>query len=174
MAILASTTTAHAEDSRFNIKTAPVSALIGITNVELDIAVSDHFTAGPLYAGFNFEHSNVDYDADAFGFRINYYFNKALSGGWLLSLSGLYGDFKISEENNGITYSATTATRAYTALFSYQAMWTHFNMTFGLGASYFSLPNTVTAVEGVDVLNIDTSFLSGTVPNAEFTIGWRF
>lgn len=164
----------NASDSIFNIKTAPVSALIGISNVELDIAVDEHFTVGPLYAGFNFEHSDVDYDADAFGLRVNYYFDQALSGGWLFGVSAFYGDFEITEVDAGITYSTTTSTRAYTALFSYQAMWKHFNLTFGLGASYFSLPSNITAVEGIDVLEIDTSFLSGISPNAEFTVGWRF
>lgn len=172
---IAMITSAQAEDlGRFNVKTAPVSALIGITNVELDIAMSEHFTLGPMYAGFNFDHSDVNYDANALGVRVNYYFDKALAGGWLFSLSAFYGDFEISQEDQGINYSTTTATRAYTALFSYQAMWKHFNLTFGLGASYFSLPSTVTAVEGVDVLTIDTSFLSGATPNAEFTVGWRF
>ena len=167
--------TVNASDNMFNIKTAPVSALIGISNLELDIAVSEHFTLGPSYTGFNFEHSDVDYDADAFGVRANYYFDRALAGGWLFGLSASYGDFVITKENNlGITFTATAATRAYTVLFSYQAMWNHFNMTFGLGASYFSLPSTMTAVEGVDILEIDTSILSGVTPNAEFTVGWRF
>lgn len=164
----------NASDNMFNIKTAPVSGLIGIANVELDIAVSEHFTVGPSYTGFNFEHSDVDYDADAFGVRANYYFDKALAGGWLFGLTATYGDFEISKESSGLTFTATTATRVYTALFGYQAMWDHFNLTFGLGASYFSLPGTVTAVEGVDVLEINTSFLSGVTPNAEFTLGWRF
>lgn len=166
--------TVNASDNMFNIKTAPVSAMFGIWNVELDIAVSEHFTLGPSYTGFNFEHSDVDYDADAFGVRANYYFDRALAGGWLFALSATYGDFEITEVSAGITFTETIATRAYTALLSYQAMWNHFNMTFGLGASYFSLPSSITAVEGVDVLVIDTSFLSGVMPNAEFTVGWRF
>lgn len=165
---------ANANNNKFNLKTAPISALIGITNLELDIAVSEQFTLGPSYTEFDFEHADVNYDANAFGIRANYYFDKALEGGWLLGLSASYGDFEISQKNNGLTYSTTTSTRAYTLLFSYQAMWTHFNTTFGLGASYFSLPSTVTAVEGVDLLEINTSFLSGVTPNLEFTLGWRF
>lgn len=171
---LITTSAAHAQDYMFNIKTAPISDLIGIVNVEMDIAVSEHFTVGPSYLGFNYEHSDVDYDANSFGVRGNYYFNRALSGGWLVSLSALYGDFDISEQSAGITYSTTTSTRIYSALFGYQAMWNHFNLTFGLGASYFSMPSTVTAVEGSDLLEIDTSFLSGILPNAELTLGWRF
>ena len=62
----------YAADNMFNIKTAPVSALIGITNIELDIAVSEHITVGPSYSAFNFDHSDVDYDADVFGVRMNY------------------------------------------------------------------------------------------------------
>ncbi|HEY9051404.1 MAG TPA: DUF3575 domain-containing protein [Gammaproteobacteria bacterium] len=174
LACLINFQTAHANDYSYNLKTAPVSDLIGIVNVELDIAVSEHFTLGPSYLGFNYEHSEVDYDSDAFGIRANYYFNKALSGGWLLSLSATYGDFEISKTDNNINYSTNTATRIYTALAGYQAMWNHFNLTFGIGASYFSLPSTVTAVEGVDILEINTSFLSGVVPNAEITLGWRF
>lgn len=160
--------------NRFNLKVAPISALVGITNVELDVVLNEHYTIGPSYAGFDFDHSDVDYDADAFGVRVNYYFNRSLSGGWLIGVSALYGDFEISQEKDGITYTNTLATRAYTALFSYQAMWDHFNMTFGIGASYFSLPSSVTAVEGFDVLTIDTSFISGMSPNAEITLGWRF
>lgn len=165
---------ALAGDYSYNLKTAPVSNLIGIVNVELDIAVSEHYTLGPSYLGFNYDRSDVNYDSDAFGIRANYYFDKALSGGWLLSLSATYGDFEISKTDNNINYSTNTATRIYTALAGYQAMWKHFNLTFGIGASYFSLPSTVTAVEGVDILEINTSFLSGVVPNAEFTLGWRF
>ena len=104
LACLINFQTAHANDYSYNLKTAPVSDLIGIVNVELDIAVSEHFTLGPSYLGFNYEHSEVDYDSDAFGIRANYYFNKALSGGWLLSLSATYGDFEISKTDNNINY----------------------------------------------------------------------
>ena len=166
--------TVSAKENMFNIKTAPISDLIGIVNVEMDIAVSEHYTLGPSYLGFNYEHSDVDYDADSFGVRGNYYFDRALAGGWLLSLSALYGDFEISEESGGITYSTTTSTRIYSALVGYQAMWNHFNLTFGVGASYFSLPETVIGVQGVNTLSINTSFLSGVFPNAEMTLGWRF
>lgn len=171
---LMTTHAANAGDGIFNIKTAPVSALIGITNVELDIAVSDQFTVGPLYAGFNVEYSGVDYDADVFGARVNYYFNRALAGGWLIGLSAAYGDFMITDESQGVSLTDTIGTRAYTALLSYQAMWRHFNLTFGVGASYLSLPSSVTAVEGVEVFTIDTSYISGISPNAEITVGWRF
>lgn len=174
IAILINHQTTLASDYAYNLKTAPISDLIGIVNVELDIAVSEHYTLGPSYLGFNYDHSDVNYDSDAFGIRANYYFDKALSGGWLLSLSATYGDFEISKTDNNINYSTTTATRIYTALAGYQAMWKHFNLTFGIGASYFSLPSTVTAVEGVDILEINTSFLSGVVPNVEMTLGWRF
>lgn len=163
--------TAQAE---FNIKTSPLSAAIGISNVELDIKVSEHFTVGPSYSGFNYEHSDVNFGSNAYGVRANYYFGKALKGGWLVGMSATYGDFTISQTDSGSEYSTKTSTRVYTALFEYQAMWNHFNMTFGIGASYFSLPGTVTGYSGVDLLEIDTSFLSGLLPNAEFTVGWRF
>lgn len=158
----------------FNIKTAPITDIIGISNIEVDIKVSEHFTLGPSYSGFNYEFSDVDLDGNFFGVRANYYFNEALSGGWLIGMSAIFGDFTISETNAGIEYSTTTNTRIISALFSYQAMWDHFNLTFGLGASYFSLPKTVTAASGVNLFDIDTSFISGIVPNAELTVGWRF
>ena len=74
----------------------------------------------------------------------------------------------------GLVYSTSSAMRIYTALFSYQAMWDSFNLTFGVGGSYFAFPETVSGINGVDVLTISTSFLSGFLPNAELSVGWRF
>lgn len=160
--------------STLNIKTAPIYDAVGISNIEIDIKVSEKFTVGPSYSGFNYEHSNTDLDADFFGIRANYYFDKALSSGWLIGLSASFGDFTISEIDNGITFSTTTSTRIYSLLLSRQSMWDSFNITYGLGVSYFSLPSTITAVEGVDLLEINTSFISGIVPNLELTFGWKF
>jgi len=166
---------AYAGDRTFNIRTAPVSDLIGIVNLEGDIAVSKRITLGPSYTGFNYKYKEIRFDSDAYGLRANYYLTRnVLEGGWIASLSGSYGRFKISKDINNVEYSASVSTRFYTALISYQAMWRHFNMTFGLGASYFSLPSTIVGVGGADVAEIDTSFASGVVPNAEFTLGWSF
>ena len=165
---------AAATGEKFNIRTAPVSDLIGIYNAELDYKISDSFTVGPTLHSFNYTRDNTKYSNLLLGGRVNYYFGTALEGGWLASLSAGYGSFDVSRESGGLVYSTSSAMRIYTALFSYQAMWDSFNLTFGVGGSYFAFPETVSGINGVDVLTISTSFLSGFLPNAELSVGWRF
>ncbi len=165
---------AHAGQGDFNIRTAPVSALIGIGNVEIDYAVTSKFAIGPTVYRYNVEISHTDFQNSLYGGRLSYYFKEAMEGGWLASLTASFGKFKVTRDISGREFSTSTSTRVYTALISYQAMWKHFNITTGIGASYFSLPETVIGYSGIDILTIDTSFLSGYTPNAEFMIGWRF
>ena len=163
-------------ESNWNIRTAPISDAIGIYNIEADYTLSEKFTLGPMYYHFNYELSDTTYKSDSVGLRINYFFKGVKRGGWLLGLSGLYGTFDISETrpSDDVNFSASLSTRIYTGMLSYQAMWENFNITTGIGMSYFSIPETVVAVNGFDVYAIDTSLLSGSTVNAEFTLGWRF
>ncbi len=163
-------------DQSWNIRTAPVSDSIGIYNLELDYSIAEKYTIGPMVYHFDYELSDVQYESTAIGLRGNYYFRNVRDGGWLIGLSALYGSFTISEVNpsDNQRYYADISTRIYTLVLSYQAMWEHFNITTGIGVSYFSLPETVVGQIGSASLPINTSFLSGTVPNAEFTLGWRF
>ena len=165
---------AYAGQGDVNIRTAPVSDLIGIGNVEVDYAITHNFTVGPTLYRFNAEFANTNYENSLYGGRVSYYFKEALAGGWLASVTAAYGQFKVTREVGGQEFSTNTNMHVYTALFSYQAMWDHFNITTGIGASYFSLPETVVGYSGVDVLTINTSFMSGVVPNAEFMLGWKF
>ena len=163
-------------DQNWNIRTAPVSDSIGIYNLELDYTLGEKFTIGPMVYRFDYELSDTTYESTAVGVRLNYYFRKVHDGGWLLGLSGLYGTFSISEINTSDNrrYYVDVSTRIYTLMLSYQALWENFNITTGIGVSYFSLPETVIGQNGGASLPINTSFLSGTLPNAEFTLGWRF
>ena len=174
IAILYSSNT-YAEHS-WNFKTAPVSDALGIYNIEVDYAIHPSFTLGAAYYGFDYELSDTLYESDAAGLRVNYYFDSVQNGGWLLSLSGLWGSFDISELNDtdGNRYNASISTNIYTLLISYQAVWDNFNLTTGIGMSYWSLPETVTGYNGINTYPINTSLLSGTIPNAELMLGWRF
>lgn len=163
-------------ESNWNLRTAPISDAIGIYNVELDYTLSDKFTIGPMYYHFDYELSDTTYKSDALGLRLNYFFKGVKNGGWLLGLSGLFGTFDISEVRvaDGVKFSSSTSTRIFTGMLSYQAVWDSFNITTGIGMSSFSLPETVVATNGGDSYTVDTSLLSGTTPNFEFTVGWRF
>lgn len=165
---------AYAGQGDVSVRTAPISDLIGIGNVEIDYAITRKFAVGPTVYRYNAEFSNTNYQNSLYGGRISYYFNEALEGGWLASVTASFGKFKITRESGGKEYEIAMDLRVYTALLSYQAMWDHFNITTGFGASYFTLPETVIGYSGIDVLTIDTSFLSGFTPNAEFMLGWRF
>ncbi|MDH5327799.1 MAG: DUF3575 domain-containing protein [Gammaproteobacteria bacterium] len=170
--------TVSAQSGDWNVRTSPLSDLFGIYNVELDYAVNQNWALGPMYNRFDFEYSDTTIDSSMWGVRVNYYLKNALEGGWVGSLSAGYGTVDITRPGTvsgvPVEFSTSTSVRVYTALFSYQAMWDSFNMMFGLGASYFSMPETVVGTYGVDALTIDTGFISGIVPNAEFSMGWRF
>ena len=163
-------------ESNWNIRTAPISDALGIYNVEVDYTLNEKFTIGPMYYHFDYELSDTTYQSDAVGLRLNYFFNGVKNGGWLLGLSGLYGTFDISEvrASDGLNYSASLSTRIFTGMLSYQAVWDSFNITSGIGMSYFSLPETVVAANNTLIYTVDTSLLSGATPNLEFTLGWRF
>jgi hypothetical protein len=163
-------------DYRWNIRTSPVSDAIGIYNFELDYRLNDKFTLGPSFYHFDYELSGVNYDSTAVGIRGNYFFRSVQQGGWLIGMSALYGIFSISQLNSSDSqvYSVDVSTHIYTLMLSYQAVWDNFNITSGAGIAYFTLPNTVVGQQGGGSLSIDTSFLSGTVPTIEFSLGWRF
>jgi hypothetical protein len=165
-----------AADNKFNLRTTPVSDAFGIVNIDLDYAVSKNITLGPTLTYFDYEVSDITFESTMFGVRLNYFFNEALAGGMFASFGGSFGNFDISEVNtsNSLRYSSSSSVRIYTALLGYQAMWDNFNITFGGGASYISLPETVLGVNEIDTFSIDTSTLSGVVPNVELTMGWSF
>ena len=167
---------AYAAKGDFNLKTAPISDFIGIANIEAEYAFSDKMTVGPSFSRFDLEVSDITYENTLYGVRFNYYLHQALESSWLIGISALFGDFDISEkrESDALTFSTSTSVRIYTAMFSYQAMWSNFNMAFGLGYTYISLPETVIATNDIETVSLDTSFLSGGLPNAEITLGWRF
>lgn len=176
--LLLSQTPVLAGEGDWNVRTSPIMNLIGIYNLEVDYAITPQWTLGPLLNDFDFEYSDTEVDSFMYGVRANYYLDSALDGGWVASLSATYGSIDISEPGTisgvEVDYTASTSVRVYTALFSYQAMWDSFNMMFGLGATYFSLPETVFGINGVNKIPISTSFISGVLPNAEFSLGWRF
>ena len=159
--LMATASTVYA-DQNWNIRTAPVSDSIGIYNLELDYSIAEKYTIGPMVYHFDYELSDVQYESTAIGLRGNYYFRNVRDGGWLIGLSALYGSFTISEVNpsDNQRYYADISTRIYTLVLSYQAMWEHFNITTGIGVSYFSLPETVVGQIGSASLPINTSFLS--------------
>lgn len=168
---------AQAARGDISINTGPISDLVGIANFEVDYAFHPKWTGGGSFYTFDYDISDVNFDSNMGGVRFKYYMTReVLEGGWIASVSATHANTEISEArpSDGLEFAADVSSSVYTAMISYQAMWNHFNITTGFGFSYFTFPETTTVIEGIDVYSIDTSFVGGFSPNAEFRIGWRF
>jgi len=180
---LNSTTAMAEEDSSsklFNVKTAPISYLIGIRNVEVDVKLFDSWTVGPSYYDFKFTFDNNDYEINGWGLRGNYYFGEALSSGVYLAGMATFSEIEIHDEryvaelDRNVDLKAEASFNVYTALLGYQWHWDYFNISLGAGVGIFTLPSTVVAVDDDYSYDFDTAFVSGVLPAGEFQMGLAF
>lgn len=163
-----------------NIKTAPLSLLVGIRNIEVDVAVFDHWTLGGSYYDVSLEFDNNDYQISGWGVRSNYFFNRALDSGFYLSGAATFLALEAKEQrydagqDENIVLTADANFNTYTALAGYLFMWDYFNLGLAAGMSYFTMPGSIKAENDLYDYEFDTTLISGVFPTAELTFGLAF
>lgn len=157
-----------------NIHINPITMLVGVYSIGVDVAVNQKLTLGGSYQHIDFSSedfdSNIDATASGFGLRMQYFLNEALQDGWYFSGFGDFGkgevDSTTSNEYADIKVTSIGATAGYFWI------WEHFNIQLGLGMQNSKIDvsdSTLSAQDRADVEDLEGVGLTG-----DFRIGLAF
>lgn len=163
-----STTTAQAG---VGLRFSPISALIGLIDVDLDVGVTEKFVITPNIQSWNLKIGDTDFSIFGYGLSATYRFNGAFEDSWYLGPSFRTLNFK----GEDATTRAEADVTAIGGVFGYQWAWTSFYMN--LGGFVGSLSSAdVKAVDKTTGLETGETFsVPGTLGvGLDFKLGWYF
>ncbi len=166
-----------------NLRVSPILLLIGMIELNLDVAMNDQWTVGPElnFWRFTVNSSNSSFDdefslsAFALGVRANWYQNGVFSEGLYVGPYAKYVNVKVeTEDSAGNDISGQASGLGLGCLVGYGWFWDSFNIKLGGG---LALPLGTSNVEVKDSSGTTTEEVktsrTGSLA-AEFTLGWTF
>ena len=184
LTVLLSTSQAFAQSgmnstgSKYNFRFSPLSLLIGVANVSLDVTIAPDWTLGPSlsYAKFKIDangNNGTSYDVNlaSAGVRANWFRNGVYTDGLYVAPFVTY--LKTSIEASGTTtVTGDAAGVAFGGIVGYGWFWNSFNMMLGAGAAAATGESNMVVTDNngnrTDVPN------RGVGLTGEYTIGWTF
>jgi hypothetical protein len=172
---------AHADGSdQYNFRFSPVTLLIGLVGVDLDIKVSDQWTVGPELAYWHFSLSetgdftqSVDITAFAVGARANWFLNGTYTDGLYIGPSLKYVSVKATTANDVESLSGTASVLQASVLVGYGWFWPSFNMMLGGGLA-LPLGNQDVTVTDSNGDKVSENISSTGSLALEYSLGWTF
>ncbi len=157
-----------------NFKFSPLSLLIGVIDLQVDLTVSESWSVGPAFMYLNREIGDFDTKAWSLGIRGNYYLNrKVFTQGWYLGPQLSYLGVNVrGKDVLGGNIEANSTGAATTLYFGYHWFWETFNMSLGAGPVYYTMGKIKVKSENAP----DESFnaFDGVRLALEYMIAWRF
>jgi len=161
----------HAND--WNIKTNPVSLLVGATNAEVNYAFHKNFTFGLGGLIWSTTILDVEFTASEYHARVDYWFNAAFEQGWYAGLQVSKLGMELTTVVSSVDYTGDISSTGYLAQFGYHWQWDSFNMDFGTYFGYYDFDSDITLKDVNGNTKDETVPAFGAV-GAEFFIGWAF
>lgn len=121
------------QDHLWNIRTQPLSLVLGIINAQVDYAISDNITIGPNFSSGSMSLLNYNVSVSGFGIEANYYFNQVFNDGWYLN--GGYGSTSASVKYNSSIFGDIEGKATAAGIViggGYHWFWENFNLNLGL------------------------------------------
>ena len=159
--------------SDWNVKTNPISLLIGATNAEVNYAVHDHFTIGLGGLVWSTEILDIEFTASEYHARFDYWFHESFKQGWYIGAQVSKITMDLSTKVSGVKFSGDISSTGYLGQFGYHWQWDHFNIDFGTYAGYYSFDPNIELTDSAGNIEKETVPAFGAV-GAEFFIGWAF
>lgn len=158
----------------FNLRVAPLVAIIGIIDLNLDYKINNNLTVGPSLSYMSLTLFDVTIKGSGFGVEGNYFFSGVYT-------DGFYSDFGISTLNveasarsnsTGETAKATGNGLLYFVGGGYAWFWQSFNLNLGLNFAGTSMNK----IEVKDSSGTTVESYNGRPTNAglDFKIGFTF
>lgn len=164
----------------FNVRFGPISLLVGVVNMGLDIAVNDSWTVGPEFSYMHRTLSSTagfttDYDVKAYaiGGRAIWYANGVFTDGLYITPKLDWAKAKVSSTDTLGTVEGEASAFVASGLIGYAWFWDSFNIHLGGG---LSLPMGEYKVKIKDSSGSEESVTVSRTGNLalEFDLGWSF
>jgi hypothetical protein len=130
MISLASITASAESANTWNLRTSPVSWVVG-PNLRLDLRASDSWTVGVTGNYFDTKLKAVNLTGNNGGVVATYNFSGTFSDSWYLEGGVAYGDLQASTSADTL-HLTNWSGRIYGG---YHWFWTHFNLSLGAGVN---------------------------------------
>lgn len=161
----------------FNIHTNPITWLIGIYSIGVDVAVNNKLTLGGSYNHVDFSAmdldengQDIDANANGFGVRMQYFLNEAFHDGWYLTGFGDFGKGEVKNNDTSEFANLKSTSLGFTA--GYFWIWENFNIQLGLGLQNSKINLTDSSLSAQDREDIED--LEGVRPTGDFRLGLAF
>lgn len=156
-----------------NVRVDPLSALIGLFSVDVDIPISQAWTLGPTARFMDRTDGDFDVSAYGFGVRANYWFEDAVfTQGWYFGPSVQYVSVSVEDNESTTNLKGDATGVALIGIFGYQWMWESFNINLGIGPAYYSI-SKITAKDNQGNSDEYKGY-NGAGLSLEFSLGWKF
>lgn len=157
----------------WNIKTNPLSFLIGATNAEINYAVWKKFSLG--FGGLRWSTTilDVEFTATEYHLRGDFWFNDAFKQGWYLGAQISRLGMDLTTEVSGVDFTGSIASTGYLLQLGYHWQWDNFNIDFGSYFGYYDFDSEIQLEDASGNTEDETVPAFGAI-GAEFFIGWAF
>jgi hypothetical protein len=163
----------------YNFRFEPISLLVGIANVNFDVAMTPDWTVGPQlsygnYSGGTTATNNYKLSVSTYGVgaRATWFRNGVYTDGLYLAPSVTYQATKVSLTDTSGVISGEANGVFVTGLVGYGWFWESFNQMLGGGVS-LGLGSTVVKVRDSSGNYSETSIQQGNFA-LEYSLGWTF
>jgi hypothetical protein len=159
---------------KVQIQVAPVAALLGASNLEVNYSLADKFSIG--FGGLRWESElfDVEFEANEFHLIATYWKNGSFSDSWF----GFIGYSKLgiqltTDDSSGKEYSGEVDGSGTIIGSGYHWQWKHFSMQTGYSLGFYGFESEL-ELEANDGEKKDESIPLGTVGSFFYNIGWLF
>jgi hypothetical protein len=164
---------AHAQEESWNLRTSPLSLLVGTANLRLDYRLGGNWMIGPEIEGLNHRINGVKVRAGALGVYAVYHFAGVFADGAYLDFGARAARFHASgTDSSGAERHADMNDSGLRVLGGYHWFWLPFNLNLGAGLVSNSIRRiAITDASGKEVNHVDVKRLSLAL---DFSLGYAF
>lgn len=164
---------AHAQEENWNLRTSPLSLLVGTANLRLDYRLGENWMIGPEIEGLNHRINGVKVRAGSLGLYAVYHFAGVFADGAYLDFGARAARFHATgTDSGGAERHADVNDSGLRVLGGYHWFWLPFNLNLGAGLVSNSIRRiSITDASGGEVNHIDVKPLSLAL---DFSLGYAF
>lgn len=159
--------------NNWNVKTNPVSLLIGATNVEVNYALWKKFSLGLGGLRWSTTILDVEFTASEYHARFDFWFNDAFKQGWYIGAQISKLGMDLTTEVSGIDFTGSISSTGYLGQLGYHWQWDNFNIDFGTYFGYYDFDSEIELEDASGNIEKESVPAFGAV-GAEFFLGWAF
>jgi hypothetical protein len=160
-----------------NIRTNPLSLLLGFYGADLDLGLTPQLTLGPSVSYFSGELLKVRFKLPKLGVRANYYTaGERFKDSFIIGPYAYYSPLSFTRAIDGVAYEANLGAVIIGSSFAYQwALDSGFNLTLGAGLGIVGVSSSArgTAADGAQ-REISLPSFGFVLPMLESSLGWAF